>query len=419
MHIVAFTGHYFPFMKPPERCISPFLESLSEDNELEIICPVYDRRYKEDFVKGKIKLNYVDSFSNKIKSYIQANEETNKHYFLNKVLFWTYRATRYLFSWFKRDAYEDSSLESSVINRAEIINKEKGIDIVISVSLPFYSHMAAYEYKRRHPEVRWITFTTDPYAYNEVNPVVSYKKRRAIAVEKRIYDSCDYCITTEELYPNLTDDYKISPNKILKLPFLLTNQPTEDLSADYKKGGVNILYAGYLYYKIRNPKLMIDSFSNMAGVEFNLFVAGDRHCRKYLAGDFPSNIHINGLVQRDQYLELLTWNDVFVNLSNSIRLQAPSKLLELISTGKPVINFYHHKDTGFNIVDRYPLGINISCELSVERIVQLLISFISQYAHKRVSYSEIRKIYSEYLLDNQLPIVRKVVLPIEKKSQYE
>lgn len=411
MHIVALTGHYHPFMKPPERCVNPFLESLSEAHDLDVVCPVYDRRYKDDFVKGKIKLNFVDSFSNKVKSIIQTNRETKKHRALNSIIFWTFRVTRYLSTWFTQDAYEDSSLARSLLKRAEAINRETKIDVIISVSLPFYSHVAACEYKRRHPEVRWITFTTDPFAYNEANPVVGYKKSRAIATEQRIYDSCDYCIVTEELYPNLTDDFKISPSKILKLPFLLTNQLSEDCSGQDTKV-VNVLYAGYLYYKIRNPKLMMDSFSHLDNVNFNLLVAGDRHCRKYLAGEFPSHIHINGLVPRDEYMEILKWNDVFVNLSNTIRLQAPSKLLELISTGKPVVNFYHHKDTGYNIINRYPLGINISYEMAVDEIVEQLKFFISQNARKRIEYSEICELFSEYLLENQLPKVRNVILGI-------
>lgn len=408
MHIVAFTGHYHPFMKPPERCVDPFLQNLSEDHELEIICPIYDRRYKKDFIKGKIKLNFVDSFPNKVKSFIQTNRETKQHRLLNSFLFWTYRAVRFVFSRFSRAAYEDSSLEDSVLQKAEKINKDRRIDVIISVSLPFYSHAAAFEYKKRHPEVRWITFTTDPLAYNEANPVVGYKRKRAIATEQSIYETCNYCISTEELYPNLTDDYNISPQKVLRLPFMLTNQPTEDRTQMSDR--INVLYAGYVYHKIRNPKLMMETFKRIKNVEFNLHIAGDRHCRKYLSEQFPSYFHINGLVPRDKYLELLTKNDVFVNLSNNIRLQAPSKLLELISTGKPVINFYYHKDSGYNIVERYPLGINVSTDHTPDAIAEILTQFIEDNAKKRMPYSTLCEIFNDYLFENQLPKVRAVVL---------
>lgn len=411
MHIVAFTGHYFPYMAPPVRCVNPYLESLAEDHELDIICPIYDRRYKNNFIKGKIKLNFVDSLSNKFKSYIQTNRETKKYRFWNGILFWMYRATRYFFSWLKRDALEDSTLANSLLNQAKAINRNSKIDVIISVSFPFYSHVAAYKYKRCHPDVRWVTFTTDPFAYSESNPIVGYKKSRAILTELRIYENSDYCIVTEELYPNLIDDFKISPSKILKLPFLLTNQPSEDNSGE-SPNEINVLYAGYLYYKIRNPKLMMESFSHIDNMKFNLYVAGDRHCRKYFDREFPSNIHINGLVPREKYLEILTWNDVFINLSNTIRLQAPSKLLELISTGKPVINFYHYQDSGYHIVDMYPLGLNISCELDIADIVEQMKLFINQNAKKRIDYAEIREIFSDHLLENQLPKVRKVLLGI-------
>ena len=241
MHIVALTGHYHPFMKPPERCINPFLENLSEEHKLEIICPVYDRRYKDDFKKGNIIVHFVDGFPNKIKSYIQTNRTEKKSIICNDIIFWLYRALRFFFSWVKINAYEDSSMVKPILKRAEEINRNHRIDIIISVSLPFYSHVAALEYKKKHPDVRWITFTTDPLAYNEANPTIGYMRNRAISIEQRIYESCDYCIVTEELYPNLTDDFKINPSKILNLPFLLTSQPMEDHSKQDAQS-INILY---------------------------------------------------------------------------------------------------------------------------------------------------------------------------------
>lgn len=412
MHIVVLTGHYYPYMKPPERCISPYLENLSQEHELEIVCPIYDRRYCDDLTKGRIKLNFIDGFSNRIKSYIQTNRVQNRLPIWTGIVSWSYRALRFVSMWFKRAAYEDTTLVKPMLYRTEYLHKENPIDVVVSVSLPFYTHVAAFMFKQKHPAVRWVTFTTDPFAYNEANPVSCYKRNRAIALEQKIYNTCDYCISTEELYVNLVNDFKIDSSKVLKLPFLLSTSPSEDNTPPIREDrkSVEILYAGYLYHIIRNPKLMIESFSLIPDVIFNMNVAGDRFCRKYLAGKFPSHIKISGLVSREEYLKLLTFNDVFVNLSNTIRLQAPSKLLELVSTGKPIINFYHHEDSGYHIVEKYPLGINISCELPIETIVEKLKMFIKENAKKRLSYSQICDYYPDYLFENQLPTVKKVIM---------
>jgi glycosyltransferase involved in cell wall biosynthesis len=411
MHVIVVTGYYYPFLPPPGRCISPYIDNLALTHELEIICSVYDRRFSDDFINGNIRLNFVDGFSNKMKSYIHTNRALDKHPIKTSMVSWIYRAGRFLFSWFKKDAYEDSSMVKPMYDRLEKLHKDRSIDVVISVSFPFYSHVAAYKFKQKHPEVRWVTFTTDPFAYNEANPVADYKRRRAIALEQKIYDTCDYCISTEELYANLIDDFKIDSSKVLKLPFLLTTNPTDDNTPKTQERSkpVEILYAGYLYHKIRNPKLMMEVFCSLPDINFNMNVAGDRICRKYLAGQFPSHIKIRGLVSREKYLELLTVNDVFVNLSNTIRLQAPSKLLELVSTGKPIINFYHHEDSGYHIVEKYPLGINVSCKLSVKTIVEKLKLFIKENAKKRLSYTQICDYYPDYLFENQLPIVKKVI----------
>ena len=117
----------------------------------------------------------------------------------------------------------------------------------------------------------------------------------------------------------------------------------------------------------------------------------------------PEHIIKNGLVPHAKYIELLSQADVLVNLSNKAHLQAPHKLLELISTGKPIINFYYYKDSGYDIISKYPLGINISNDWSEEEMVKSIEEFVDENCHKRVSYEEIKNLYAEHLFVNQMP----------------
>ena len=34
-------------------------------------------------------------------------------------------------------------------------------------------------------------------------------------------------------------------------------------------------------------------------------------------------------------------------------------MFELLSTGLPILNFYYRKDSQFEIIEKYPLGINV------------------------------------------------------------
>lgn len=407
MHIVVLTGSYYPYMAPPVACLSPYLLDLANDNEVEVICPKYNDNYNEHFIKNNIRINFISSFPNNVLSYVRTNNQEGGKRWLSKVLDVFYRGGRYIKYLIQKEAYE-TSLISQYVNKVEQIEKINKIDVLISISFPFYTHAAALRIKQKHPIIKWVTYTTDPLAYSHGNPLESFKKREAINIEQNVYDSCNYCIVTEELYPNLIDDYKIPDSKILKLPFLLSPIPIKDYSNENKR--IQVLYAGYVYYKIRNPQLMLDVFSGIDDVDLNLYIAGDRFCRRQLKNKFPDNIHINGLVSRDSYFQLLSQSDVLINLSNSIPLQAPSKLLELVSTGKAIINFYFDKNTGYRIIDRYPLGLNVPTSCKVEEIRELVDSFVTENKNKRLNYCQIKELYPEHLLETHLPKVRDIVL---------
>lgn len=409
MHIVAITGNYIPFMKPPVRCLNPFLEDLSVDNDVEVVCPVYSRRNLEDCKVDNIQVCFVDSWNNRLLSTIQTNREEKRHKYITKFLYLVFRSYRFLSSCFRKEAYE-TDLIQPFIQRVEQIHENKKIDLLISVSFPFYNHIAALELKKRHPDIKWFTFTTDPISYSESNPLPNSKVALARKQEQEVYDSCDYCFCTEELYTNLVDDFHVSYEKVMALPFLLTSSVVLE---GEKNKAINTrssaLYAGYLYNKIRNPKLMIDVFSKIKGIKLNLYVRGDRYCRKFLSELKADNVHVNDMVSRDKYIQLLFASDFLVNLSNSVRLQAPSKLLELVSTGKPVINFYFHQDTGYHIIEKYPLGININNKQSFDDILTSVTKFIENNKGKTISFAELERIYPEHLFANQRVKFRSIV----------
>ena len=107
--------------------------------------------------------------------------------------------------------------------------------------------------------------------------------------------------------------------------------------------------------------------------------------------------------------KLLFASDFLVNLSNSVRLQAPSKLLELVSTGKPVINFYFHQDSGYHIIEKYPLGININNKQSFDDIFTSVTNFIENNKGKAISFAELERIYPDHLFANQRVKFRSIV----------
>lgn len=406
MHIVVVTGYYYPYMVPPAGCAKHYLVELAKENEVEVICPPSNIHYTKTTVQDGIKINYINSIPNRFLSLIKTNQEEHRNEWITKQMFNVYRGLRYLKSFISKEPYE-TSLVRPYVEGLSKIHAANPIDVIISVSFNFYTHASVLKFKKFHPKVKWITYTTDPLAYNEVNIIEKRKMAHAIAVEQDVYSTCDYCITTEEMSQNLLYDYHISPDKVLTLPFLLLDKPLNVASGTNSRPLV--VYAGYLYYEIRNPRTMLEVFSRVKDADLQLHVAGDRFIRQMLGQEYPSNIHIDGLVSRDKYIELLGRADVLINMCNTVKLQAPSKLTELISTGKPIINFYYNKDSGYRMIERYPLGLNISNSMDYDEASNNVSSFISRNLHKRISYEEVQVLYPDHLLEIQMIKVKEML----------
>ena len=53
-------------------------------------------------------------------------------------------------------------------------------------------------------------------------------------------------------------------------------------------------------------------------------------------------------------------SDVLINIGNSVPVHMPSKTLEYINTGKPIVNFYKFKDCPtLYYTNRYPICQNV------------------------------------------------------------
>lgn len=408
MHIVAITGSFHPNIMAPSACVKPYLQELAKEHEVDVICPVSNDYYRESIEIEGIKVHYVSSWLNDCLVKANTNLQENKHRLASKLTSLGVRAVKYIQEEFLPKPY-DSTLIDAYLNKMKELNRDRSIDVIISVTYPFHTHVVCLKYKEMYPSVKWLTYTTDPLAYNEANPIASWKRKSAMKIEKQVYEKCDTCIITGELFDNVVNDYGISQNKVLVLPYLVEteNVPKEKYKNENSKA--QVLYAGCLFYRVRDPRTMLGVFSKLEDIDLNLYVTGDRQCRKMLKEGFPNNIHINDVVPREEYFRLLSQADVLVNLSNNAKLQAPHKLMELVSTGKPIINFYYYKNAGYRIIERYPLGINIANGSNPDDMVAVVEHFINEYRNKQLSEAEIKEIFREYLLTYQIESIKAII----------
>lgn len=285
------------------------------------------------------------------------------------------------------------------LRKLKKLNSEQKIDVIFSICSPFPAHMAAQKFKEMNKEVKWVTYTVDPYATSErLNNIALFQKYRNnynLKFESLIYSKSDYNLVSEEVFQfesNLFEEYK---HKTTSLPYLLS-KPGEKSGNYFEKTKVNLVFAGRFYEDIRNPDFLLASFLKISDNSIQLHLFSQSNCEHIV----DQYINISGgriikhpLVSIDEVLNVLLDADVLINVGNSNSSFKPSKTFEYISTGKPIINFYRNNNFD-EVLLKYPLAIQINeneqTHLESSRQIE---EFCLKNNGKSLRWEEIESIY--------------------------
>lgn len=401
MHIVFLLDSYFPHRNPSANCADIYIQKLKQNYDISIISPSTTINSALSHKFGGVEIYYITNYWNSLRCWCNYHISVGKNVGLYKFILLIVRIYGLFLSFFlfpTRFAW----LVKKYVNCLESINKVKKIDAIFSVSDPICTHLAAQKMKREYPDIQWITYTTDPFTYSERNKKKSKRLRQKYMImEKSIYAESDLNIFTQELYNFNLKVFDIPHANNLAFPYVLSDF-TESKSLDHKilphKKPV-FLYAGALMRKIRHPEFALSILSNLEDYDVSFYTAGD--CGDILQKYQSENIHINSLIPREKYIHMINNEaDFLINIGNTNDLQSPSKFLELISTGKPLVNFYKKRDSNYEMAERYPLGINIG--ENDEDPVNKLLMFCKENLGKKLSFDELKKIFPENVLESQL-----------------
>lgn len=249
--------------------------------------------------------------------------------------------------WFKKAAYK----------QLEHLNRERKIDTIISFCLPIESHLAAMKYREQHRDTMWVSYWADDFAVKLNKKNLFYSMASMQRLESNVLRKSDVVLSTEELTEILRSYQAV--DTIYSIPYVI-DQSILYRSCKQKAGGhITGVFMGNLYNKIRNPEYMLKVFSDSAlkDVALQMYIGGncDHIVEKY-AAESP-NIRFHGFIAKDQLEHVLQEADFLINIDNLNCTGKPSKLYELISYRKPILNFGHSDDCGE--LEKYPCKLHI------------------------------------------------------------
>ena len=104
-----------------------------------------------------------------------------------------------------------------------------------------------------------------------------------------------------------------------------------------------------------------------------------------------------GLIGHERVLELLDEADVLLNIGNINTALIPSKLLEYLSYGKPIITTYwSDADTSLPYLEKYPLTVTLDeCEEDLDAQAEKIERFFDRYLGKHVEPKVMEAVFRE------------------------
>jgi len=272
-------------------------------------------------------------------------------------------------SWFTKKAYDCLIA----------LNEDIPIDVILSFNMPIEAHFAAERFKTSFSKVRWVSYWGDLFANKpmKLNLFISIEKMRKI--QKRLLTKSDEVLCTQEIYDELSNGLETDATPINAVPYVMKQAVLEEDCTNHNKsdGIINFVYMGAFYRDIRNPEKMLRIFSETPRT-YRLHMYSSGNCDdivdRFIRSN-PDKFIKHEQVSSGELQKILSNADVLVNIENSISNANPSKLIELISYRKPIVDF-NYTNTPVPLLARYPLSANINVNnignamLEIEKLIK-------------------------------------------------
>lgn len=230
-----------------------------------------------------------------------------------------------------------------------IKSRHEQYDLIVSYYPCMSAHLAVAALRRfsKYPNFEWIADYGDPFSTSPTMQPNNYAvyDRLNKWTERSLSRSANCMVFTNEATANAYSAVLGSQEKIKVIPHLVNINQL--YSAELRSGcdagaPVVLYYIGGFHKNIREPDRL-----------FNLIRGLNKDEGKYLLkiygplngfspaelapADCPEIVYL-GPIERDKAIEILKTADAILNVDNENCIMTPSKVVDCISTGRPIVN---------------------------------------------------------------------------------
>lgn len=289
----------------------------------------------------------------------------------------------------------------------ERLNRDQKIDVIIPVSAPHEEVFAGVEIKKvLGQNVMLFIYQLDRYANNNllyensINRKIKYPNNLRLEVDAM--NACDGLFilpALQEHYRNRMFEKYLSKIVVTEHPLVKEIDVLNRLQEEHC-GAVNVLYAGSLYQKLRNPTYLFDILCNDIfndnKVVLYLYSFGNcQHIIDKYKERLSGKMHNFDRVSSEEITKIMLESDILLTIGNNSENEVPSKLFEYLSFCKPIIHLYYsEKDAYLEYLKSYPYSLCLKMDENfLEHNSRTFHSFCIQNCDVKIDFEDIRESY--------------------------
>jgi glycosyltransferase involved in cell wall biosynthesis len=222
-------------------------------------------------------------------------------------------------------------------------HKKNNYDVIVSYYPSFVAHISAYIFKRfQNKKSIWVMDYGDPFSisYNwQPNNFFLFKKINFIF--ERIFFSRSYQSFTND---QTLEEYSrvLSIKNSFVMPNLVNVEDfySQDQNIIHDKDIINMYYLGSFYKNFREPYSLIkivERLNKISKYKFILNIIGPDHGFSSFFNRY-NFIKYSGPVTRQDAKDIIKNSPILVNVENQDCVMTPSKVVEYIASGRPILN---------------------------------------------------------------------------------
>lgn len=292
------------------------------------------------------------------------------------------------------------------LDNALKIIKENDIKAVVSCSAPFSSHVLAAKIKEKLPDVKIIAYQLDPFAYH-YRLTLKGRTRRA-RLESRVLGSFDKIVQLSCIYNFNSEIGYLSDLREKTVSVTLPGLFIDGIDSCADKNGDKFIgiYTGEVY-----DMKIVDMLSAIAENDIRSDFYGKRS-EKIDADSVKGHGFVSNK-ERDRAFENC---DFFILQGDRDRTQVPSKCINYIRTGKPILHVkLCENDSCMEYLEHYGNYLTVPlCSNPDGELKEKIRCFIKNSRNNRLSNEELRSRLIDYLDDNVSGKIYRIIKEISE-----